>query len=421
MSSPETLEARLARFAVFGAQPAFAEPRHVGQPNIGDRRALLQRIEGILDRRWLTNNGPLVEEFESTVAAIANVRHCVAMCNGTIALGIAIRAAGLEGEVITTPFTFVATAHALQWQGIRPVFCDVDGKTHNIDPAQVEALISPRTTGILAVHLWGRPCDVDALAEIAERHKISLLFDAAHAFGCAYRGQMVGGFGTAEVFSFHATKLVNSFEGGAILTNDDALAERARLMRNFGFSDYDDVRMLGTNGKMSEVSAAMGLTSLESRERFIQANRRNFDVYRRHLAGVPGISMVYDDDEASPRPYVVLEVSGEAGLSRDELQRLLWAENVRARRYFYPGCHRLEPYRADFDHSGRSLPETDRLAARVLTLPTGTGVSTGDVAMIADIVRRAVEDGPAVTERLAAAGEGHATRARHPARGAGAG
>ena len=392
-----------ADFALLGARPRFTEPRHVGRPNIGDRRELLRRIDGILDRRWLTNNGPLVEEFEQAVATIAGVRNCVATCNATVALEIAIQAAGLHGEVITTPFTFIATAHALKWRGITPVFCDIDPSSYNIDPTQIERLITPRTTGILGVHVWGRACDVDALSEIADRRGLSLLFDAAHAFGSELGGRMIGSFGRAEVFSFHATKFVNAFEGGAIVTDDDEFAEQARLARNFGFTDYDQVRTLGTNGKMSEVAAAMGLTSLESRDRFIDANHRNFAAYRDALDGVPGVSLMpYDPDDATARQYVVIEVDDDAALRRDDLQAVLWTENVLARRYFYPGCHRLEPYRAAQEASGRILPQTDRVAARVLTLPTGTGITPEEAVTIAGIIRGAMSHGPALRRALSA-------------------
>ncbi len=249
--------------AVLGGVPAFAEPLHVGRPNVPDRAKLLQRIEGALDRRWFTNDGPLVQEFEAALVRQLQVKHVVAMCNGTTALEIAIRALELKGEVIVPSFTFVATAHALQWQEITPVFADIEPATHLIDPAQVERLITPRTTGIIGVHTWGRPCDVAALAEIADRRGLTLLFDAAHAMGCTHRGVPIGRFGAAEVFSFHATKCVHSFEGGAVATNDDDLAEKLRLMRNFGFAGYDRVVYLGINGKLSEIHAAMGLTSLE--------------------------------------------------------------------------------------------------------------------------------------------------------------
>ena len=339
----------------------------------------MARINDLLDRRWLTNNGPFVQEFEQRVADFLGVKHCIAMCNATVALEIAIRALGLHGEVIVPSFTFIATAHALQWQEITPVFCDVDPATHNLDPAKVEAMITPRTTGIIGVHVWGRPCAIEALSEIAQRRGLKLMFDAAHAFGCSYRGRMIGNFGEAEVFSFHATKFFNTFEGGAVVTNDDELAAKIRLMKNFGFAGYDNVIYVGTNGKMSEVSAAMGLTGLESLDEFIAANRRNYAAYRAGLQDMPGIQLIaYDEAERCNYQYVIVEVDeATAGISRDDLVRVLHAENVLARRYFYPGCHQMEPYRSYFPHAGLLLPETERLTQRVMSLPTGHGGGAG--------------------------------------------
>ncbi|HEY2249466.1 MAG TPA: DegT/DnrJ/EryC1/StrS family aminotransferase, partial [Planctomycetaceae bacterium] len=284
--------------AVLGGPRSFAEPLHVGRPNIGDRKRLLERIGGILDRRWLSNQGPVVSEFEERVAAYVGVKHCVAMCNATVALEIAIRALELSGEVIVPAFTFIATAHALQWQEITPVFCDIDPATHTLDPGWVERMITPRTTGIIGVHVWGRPCQIDSLAAIARDNSLSLLFDAAHAFGASYQGRMIGGFGSAEVFSFHATKFVNCGEGGAVATNDDQLAHKMRLMRNFGFAGLDRVVYIGTNGKMSELSAAMGLTSLEGIDEFVAVNIRNYHAYTRELATIPGLALLpYDVTE----------------------------------------------------------------------------------------------------------------------------
>ena len=197
-----TQKRTLGDLARWGGPPLFAEPRHVGLPTTGNRERFLDRVNGILDRRWLTNDGPCVRELEERIGALLGVKHCLAMASGTVALAIAARALGLSGEVIVPALTFVATAHALQWQGITPVFCDVDPATHSIDPAQVEALITSRTTGIVGVHLWGRPCDVDALTRVARAHGLKLLFDAAHAFGCSHAGRMVGTHGDAEVFSF---------------------------------------------------------------------------------------------------------------------------------------------------------------------------------------------------------------------------
>ncbi len=392
----------LSDLALFGGPPAFAETLHVGRPNIGDRRRLQERLTEMLDRRWLTNNGPFVRELEERLAAYLGVKHCIAMCNATVALEITARALGLRGEVIVPSFTFIATAHALQWQEITPVFGDVKPGTHNLDPAQVERLITPRTTGILGVHVWGIPCDIEALTALAARRGLALMFDAAHAFGCSYQGRMLGSFGQAEVFSFHATKFFTTFEGGAVATNDDALAEKIRLMHNFGFEKLDTVIYIGTNGKMNEASAAMGLTNLESLEEFVAANRANYLAYQAGLADLPGVKFItYAQAERQNYQYIVLEIDArQAGLSRDRLVALLHAENVRARRYFYPACHRMEPYRSYFPHAGLLLAETERLADAVMTLPTGTAVTPADVARICRIITFALTHGAEIESRV---------------------
>ena len=370
----------------------FRQTIHVGRPNIGNRQRLRERIDDLLDRRWLTNNDQCIQGVERQVALSIGVRHVVAVCNGTVALEIAMRALGLSGEVIVPSFTFAATVHALQWLGLTPVFCDVHPSTHSLDPRRVEELITPRTTGLMAVHLWGHACDVDDLSAIANRHRFKLLFDAAHAFGCWYKGRMIGNFGNAEVLSFHATKVLNTFEGGAVVTNDDDLADRLRLMRNMGFRTLDEVVCVGTNGKMSEVSAAMGLTGLESIDEFIAANRRHHEHYREELGGLPGITFALGSEtERSNFQYVVLDVDeAHTGVSRDDLVRVLHAENIRARRYFFPGCHRMPPYRDLYPEAGASLRETERLANCVLCLPTGETLTAEDVAAICGIVRLAV-------------------------------
>lgn len=364
-------------------------PLHVGRPNIGSEKAFLKRVKEIFRRRWLTNNGPFVQEFEKELSACLGVKHCIVMCNATVALEIAIRAAGLKGEVIVPSFTFIATAHSLQWQEITPVFCDIDPATHCIDPDKVEELITPKTSGIMGVHVWGRPCNIEALEKLARKRKLTLMFDAAHAFGCSYRGRKIGGFGLAEVFSFHATKMFNTFEGGAITTNDDAFAKKIRLMKNFGFAGYDNVIYVGTNGKMPEICAAMGLTNLESIHVYTAKNRENYGIYRKELDGVPGVSLIeYDDKESSNYQYVVAEIDGAAyGVSRDELLKALHADNILARRYFFPGCHRMEPYLSHFPHAGMLLPETEKLTERVLVLPTGTAIGRKEIKRICSVIR----------------------------------
>jgi dTDP-4-amino-4,6-dideoxygalactose transaminase len=388
--------------AVFGGVPSFSEPLHVGRPNIGNRDKLMQRINQILDCRWLTNNGTFVRQFEKQISEIVGAKHCIAMCNATIALEIAIRASELTGEVIVPSMTFIATAHALQWQEITPVFCDIDPWTCNIDPKKIEQLITPRTTGIIGVHLWSRPCDIEDLSQIAQNHKLKLLFDAAHAFGCSYKGEMIGNFGNAEIFSFHATKFLNSGEGGAVITNDDALAQKIRWMKNFGFEDYDLVVNIGTNGKMNEFSAAMGITSLESLNEIIEVNRQNYYCYLHEFLGMPGVTIAqFNESEKCNYQYIILQFDPEiTGVSRDEIKNILWAENVLARRYFYPGCHRMEPYRSHLQNAGLQLPETERLAERVLALPTGTALCQTEILEIANIIRFVINNSSKINEKL---------------------
>jgi dTDP-4-amino-4,6-dideoxygalactose transaminase len=400
----EPLKARLEDLAVFGGSPAFEEPLYVTRPNIGDRARLGERLEAILDARWLTNDGRFVQEFERRVADRLEVEHCVAVSSGTVGLQIASRALELSGEVIVPSFTFIATAHALWWQGIEPVFCDVDPDTWTLDPTCVERLVGARTTAVLGVHLWGGACDIDGLSEVAGRRGLGLLFDAAHAFGCSYRGRTIGGFGDAEVLSFHATKVLNTFEGGAVVTNDSRIAERCRLLRNYGFVGNEEVISLGINGKMPEIAAAMGLTSLEWLPEFVASNRRKYDLYRDDLEDVPGVALrVPAPAEDSNLHYVVVEVAEEEiGLSRDELLRVLEADNVFARRYFYPGAHRMEPYRSLYPEARGRLPHTERILRRVLSLPTGAAVDHEAIDTICHIIRLAATRGAEVGERLRA-------------------
>lgn len=380
--------------AVFGGEPSFAAPLHVGRPNITDQARFSELVEGLLERRWLTNDGPLVRELEERVAAHVGVRHCVATCNGTVALEIAIRALGLTGEVIVPSYTFIATAHALHWQGLTPVFADIDPRTHTLDPEAVQRAITPRTSGILGVHLWGRAAPVDDLQAIADEHGLPLLFDAAHAFSSTHRQRKIGRFGRAEVFSFHATKFFHSLEGGAIVTDDDDLAETMRLMRNFGFANEDEVIHPGTNGKMTEVCAAMGLANLPHVDRVREINRENHTAYTEALAEVPGVEvMQYDEAEDNNYQYVVLEVDSRVGPSRDEMLRTLRAEKVLARRYFWPGCHNMMPYRELYPDAASTLAQTEAVADRVLVLPTGDSVSVDDIEVIADILAKRIAIG----------------------------
>jgi len=376
-----------------GSKTYFQDTLHVGRPNIGNREVLMRRIEGILDRRWLSNNGPMVQDFENKAADFLGVKHFIAACNGTVALELAARALELSGEVIIPSYTFIATAHALQWQGIRPVFADINAATHNLDPTAVEGRITHRTSAIVGVHLWGQACPVDALQEIASRHKLHLMFDASHAFGCSYGERMIGNFGECEVFSFHATKFLNTFEGGAIATNSDKLAAKLRLMKNFGFQGFDNVAYLGTNGKMSEICAAMGLTGLESIHEFIAANRGNYLTYAEGLSKIDGINLFeYSGQESNNCQYVVAELDEQLVGYRDQIVDFLHQHNVRARKYFWPGCHKMMPYRELYLEEDQFLPNTNLVADRVIVLPTGTTITTTDVCKVCDLIKDAMEN-----------------------------
>lgn len=388
--------------AILGGQPAFSEALVVNRPNIGDRRRFNELLSDVLDRRWFTNDGPLVRELEERLANRLGVKHCIAANNGTCALSILVRALDLSGEVIVPSFTFVSTAHMLLWHSIEPVFCDVSPNGWNMDPEACEALISEKTSAILGVHIWGQPCDIPRLTDIADRHGLTLLFDAAHAFGCDHHGAALGRFGDAEVFSFHATKVFHTFEGGCVTTNNDRLAARLRTMRNHGFAGYDNVVALGTNAKLPEPSAAMGLANLENIDRIIEENQRVYETYEQALAGVSGLALVrYDESERHNYHYVVVEVEErQAGLTRDELAGLLHAENVLARRYFYPGCHRMEPYASRSPGVDVRLPNTNAATERVLVLPGGTGVTPSQARDICDILRLAANQSSEVRLRL---------------------
>lgn len=378
----------VADLAINGARPAFAAPLHVGRPNIGNHGKFQKLMADMFERRWLSNDGPYVREFEQRVAAYLGVKHCVAMCNGTIALEIAIRALGLTGEVILPSWTFIATAHALHWQGITPVFADIDPDTHNLDPDSVRRMITPRTSGIIGVHLWGRGAPAAELQAIADEHGLQLMFDAAHAFGCSLDGRMIGNFGRVETLSFHATKFFNTFEGGATVTNDDELAETMRLMRNFGFAGLDNVIHPGTNGKMIEPCAAMGLANMDYIDTVIAANRKNLHHYAAALSGVPGVRLIdFHPNERNNFQYAVLEVDPAGLLSRDAIVAALHAENILARKYFWPGCHRMKPYRQLFPNVGLLLPNTEQVSERIVVLPSGTALPAGAPDIVGAVIR----------------------------------
>ena len=362
---------------------------YVGRPNVPDVKGFTDRAEEILKNRRLTNNGPMVRELEARLSDYLDVKHVVCVCNATIGLSVAAKVLDLRGEVILPSFTFIASAHALAWQGITPVFCDIDPRTHNIDPARLEKLITPKTTGIMGVHIWGRACPHDELLSIARKHNLKLFYDAAHAFDATYQSRPIAALEDLSALSFHATKSFHTFEGGAIVTNDEELARKARLMINYSFEGADTVTGLGLNAKMSEIHAAMGLCNLNAYPTVLKRNREVYALYRNGLAGIPGIALIeYPEKEKNNHHCVVIEVDRDIyPLSRDELYQRLQANEIMARRYFYPGCHKSQPYASQYPDT--SLPLTDRLCERVLVLPGGSGIDSPEqIESVLEIIER---------------------------------
>jgi dTDP-4-amino-4,6-dideoxygalactose transaminase len=387
-----------SELAILGGPPAFAEPLHVGRPNVGDRTAVLRAIGEAIDERWLSNNGAKLMTFERRLSEQLGGLHCVATCNATLGLQIVMRALGVQGEVVLPALTFVATAHAVAWERLTPVFADVDPETLCMGPAEAAARIGPETGALLGVHLWGRSADPEGLERLARERELPLVFDAAHALGCSREGRPLAGFGDAAVLSFHATKVANSFEGGVVVTADRELAERVATMRNFGFVDEDEIVGLGTNAKMSEAAAGMGLASLDSLPGFLATGRRNYRAYEEALAETSGVRLLSLDPEQTNCHHITITVDPSvAGLDRDALRQVLVAENVLARRYFYPGCHRVPPYS---EGTIPELPVTDAALERCLSLPTGTAVSVEDIGGIGRVIDLAVASAPEVRRQL---------------------
>lgn len=376
---------RTSQIAILGGTPAFERPLHVAQVNLPPWEKVEAAFKGIFDRHYFANHGPLVRALDEAFADAVGVEHAVCVTNGTVALMILARALELSGEVIMPAFTFPAGAQALVWAGLRPVFCDVERGTHMISAGTVEPLITTRTAGVFGTHLWGRACDSDALTDLCERRGLTLFFDACHAIGCTDKQQPIGGFGSGEAFSFHATKVLNAGEGGCITTNDARLADRLRTMRNFHGNETFASVPVRLNGKMSEAQAALALLSLEDLPENIAANKARYRAYVQGLSMLPGIAIVeYDEAERNNYQYVVLDVdAAAAGLSRDRLFEALQAENVLCRRHFYPGIHKMAPFSAQ----NPVLHNTDVLCGCLLQLPSGQAMSVEDVARVCKCIR----------------------------------
>lgn len=380
------------RLAVLGGVAAFSQPLPVGQLYFPDWADYEAAMRGIFERQYYTNQGPLTQQLEESLQQRLGVRHVICVANATIGLLMAADALGIQGKVITPAYSFVATSQSLTWSGLEPLFCDVDERSHQLSPLRVAELISEKDVGaILAVNLWGDVCDHQALAQLAKKQGIPLYYDSAHAFGCVSQGRHVGAIGTLEVFSFHATKVLSAAEGGCVCTNDDELAARLRNIRSsYGAGRPVSVKRT-SNGRMSEAQAAIALLSLDAFPRIVERNRQIFAAYERGLADLPGLRLVKPNsvDETNYQ-YVVCEVDAQVfGLSRDQLQSVLRAENILARRYFFPGIHRSPPYAEAYPDVAGRLPITEALCSQVLQLPIGALVDPSAAERIAALVREA--------------------------------
>jgi dTDP-4-amino-4,6-dideoxygalactose transaminase len=365
----------------------FEKPITVARPALPPLEEFRKGLEGIWERAWLTNDGPLVRQFRDLLLQFCGVEHGSLFANGTLGLQIALQGMGITGDVITTPYTFVATTHALFWNRLRPVFVDIEPTYYSIDPDCIEAAITPWTSAILAVHVYGQPCRLNELQHLARKHGLKLLYDAAHAFGVRVDGKSIASFGDLSMFSFHATKVFHSIEGGMLTFREAELQSRLDYLKNFGFESETEVVMPGTNAKMSEFQALMGILLLSRMEKMIE-KRRNLTLhYRRRLAEIPGI--------CTPAPpvagvrynyaYFPVEIEHQAfGMSRDDVYRRLREFNVLARRYFYPIIPDLPCYRKIFRDA--DLGVARRVASRILALPLYSDLHIDDVDRICDML-----------------------------------
>jgi dTDP-4-amino-4,6-dideoxygalactose transaminase len=366
----------------------FPHPIYVTHPLLPDLQDYCDLLEQVWESRFLTNNGPMAKRLEKELARYLGVPRLSLFSNGTVALQLACRVLRLKGEVITTPFTFAATSHALYWNDLKPVFCDVEDESLTMDPDKVEELITPDTSALLPVHVYGNPCNVERLQKIADKHGLKIIYDAAHAFGVEIDGKPVGSFGDISMFSLHATKIYHTVEGGALAFRNPGLKERADELRNFGIVREDLINEPGLNGKLNEIQAAMGLLLLDMADGEIARRKEITQLYREQLRYIPGIRLSRDLDGVKHNyPYFVIRVNrSEYGLSRDELQNELRRYNVFSRKYFYPLCSQFRCYRDLPSSRAGCLPVAEKAAEEVLALPLYGRLKNDEVEKICSII-----------------------------------
>ncbi|MBL7214320.1 MAG: DegT/DnrJ/EryC1/StrS family aminotransferase [Phycisphaerae bacterium] len=365
----------------------FKNPIYVTRPFLPPLKDFCKGLEEVWDSRWLTNNGPVVTRYAQELRSFLAIDNVCLFNNGTLALQIGLQGLGISGEVITTPFSFVATTHALYWNKIRPVFVDIEPDFYTIDPEKIEEAITPWTTAILAVHVFGNPCNHDILSEIAKKHNLRLIYDAAHAFGVQINGKSIAHYGDLSMFSFHATKLYHSFEGGLLTFNDAKLTRIFDYLKNFGFENEVEVVMPGTNAKMTEVQALMGSILLPYLDKMIQERESIYHLYCERLKEVAGIRLPIKHAPSIQYNYAYMPVEIEEcrfGMSRDQLYEKLKEYNIYARRYFYPLICDFPCYKNIQVQD--PLRTARNVASHILTLPIYAGLSPDEVNQICDII-----------------------------------
>lgn len=347
-------------------------------------------LQDIWNRKWITNNGHYHKELEKALCEYLDVPFISLFTNGTLPLITALQAMRITGEVITTPFSFVATTHALWWNGIKPVFVDIDPLTCNLDPEKIEAAITPRTTAIMPVHVYGQPCDTKRIQEIADKYGLKVIYDAAHAFGVKVNGKSILNAGDMSTLSFHATKVYNTIEGGALVMHDEQTKKRIDYLKNFGFAGETTVVAPGINSKMDEVRAAYGLVNLKQVDKAIEARRRVADTYREALKEIPGIRFM-DDVPGVQHNYAYFPIfvdEAQYGMSRDELYFKMKEHNVLGRRYFYPLISTFSTYRGLESAHPDNLPVATKMAEQVICLPMYYGLTDEDLERIVSLIRK---------------------------------
>ena len=360
---------------------------YVTQPDLPPLDEFMPYLEKIWDSRILTNSGPFHHELEEALCDYLGVKHLALFSNGTLALITALQALRITGEVITTPYSFVATAHSLLWNGIKPVFADIDPISLNLDPQKIEAAITPQTTAIMPVHCYGRPCDVDAIQKIADNYNLKVIYDAAHAFGVKDERGSILQHGDLSVLSFHATKVFNTFEGGAIICPDAKTKHRIDQLKNFGFVDEVTVVAPGINGKMSEFNAALGLLQLKRVDGALKRRREIAGIYINLLQNVAGINCVQKfNDERLNYSYFPVLIDGDYPIDRDALYHKLRNNDIFARRYFYPLISDFPMYRGLPSAQRNNLPVAAEMSSKILCLPIYPDMSMEDIESIVNII-----------------------------------